>query len=80
MPGREENESFRLEEARPFSEGLAAVKQAGLWGFIDKKGKALIGLKYEDAYGFSEGLAAVWLNDKMGYIFKSGDYFWRASK
>ena len=56
-----------------FSEGLAAVKLYGKWGFIDKSGNVVISFKYDYAYRFSEGLAAVKLDGKWGFIDKSGN-------
>lgn len=49
---------------QPFSEGLAAVKEDELWGYIDKQGKTVIAPAYcdpEDPRGgyFHEGLAFV---------------------
>jgi hypothetical protein len=47
-------------DAKPFSEGLAAVKtNQWRWGFIDKNGKTVIPPVYFDAGEFHEGLAAV---------------------
>jgi hypothetical protein len=62
----------KYDDAHDFSEGLAAVKLDGKWGFIDKTGKKIIPLKYDDAEHFSEGLAPVKLDDKWGFIDKTG--------
>ncbi len=60
--------------ARDFSEGLAAVKKDGLWGYIDTDGKYAVEPKYYGAWSFSEGLAAVQdKNGKWGFIDKSGN-------
>ncbi|MGB7844866.1 MAG: WG repeat-containing protein [Candidatus Acidiferrum sp.] len=59
-----------FDEARRFSEGLAAVKGSdGKWGYVDKVGKLAVPPQFEEAGDFSEGLAAV-ANDKgeWGYI------------
>jgi len=46
--------------ARDFSEGRAAVRDgAGHWGFIDKKGRVVVELKFADVTDFSEGLAGI---------------------
>ena len=37
------------------------------WGFINNKGKVIIGPKYDSAYNSSEGLSLVSLNGKSGY-------------
>lgn len=68
-----------FENARDFSEGLAAVQKNGKWGFIDKQGKLVIPYQFDRAYSFSDGLARVG-KDKdgkswsftWGYIDKSG--------
>lgn len=62
----------KYEGAESFSEGLAAVRLNGKWGFIDKEGKVVVPCKYDGAGSFSEGLAAVMLNDKWGFIDKTG--------
>ncbi|HYC84611.1 MAG TPA: WG repeat-containing protein, partial [Chryseosolibacter sp.] len=56
-----------------FSEGLAAVRLNGKWGFVDKTGKLVIPLRYDFVGNFSEGLATVTVNDKRGFIDKNGD-------
>lgn len=62
----------KYEDAKQFSEELAAVQLNGKWGYIDKEGKKVIEEEYEDAKPFSEGVAAVKLNEKWGYIDKKG--------
>lgn len=47
------------EDAKGFSEGLAAVKKNGKWGFIDETGKVVIDFKYDYAGSFDEGYAVV---------------------
>ena len=59
--------------AGSFSEGLAAVKLNGKYGFIDKTGKEVIPLKYDGAYSFRKGLAKVKLNGKWIKIDKNGN-------
>jgi hypothetical protein len=55
----------QFDEARDFSEGLAAVNQdgkchmGGKWGDIDKDGKVLIPFPYEFAGQFTNGHACV---------------------
>src|SRR5262249_37536648 len=55
-----------------FSEGLAAVKVNGKWGYIDKSGKYVISPQFSRARSFHEGLAFVGWGDKYGYIDTSG--------
>ena len=64
------------EDARPFgSEGYAAVKQNGLWGFINTSGEVMIPYsdEYEDALSFGQHLAAVKQGEYWGYISLYGD-------
>ncbi len=63
----------QYDNARSFSEGLAAVEKDGRWGFIDKEGNEVIPFIYDYALSFNEGLAPVMLDHKMGYIDKTGD-------
>jgi hypothetical protein len=57
------------EDARPFtSEGYAAVKKNGKWGFIDKVGNVVIPFNFDDALSFGQHLAAVKQGDYWGYI------------
>ncbi len=66
----------QFEEAKPFSEGLAAVKVRGSqysqWGYIDKTGKLVIEPKFFNVQRFSEGLAGVLLDNQWGFIDKTG--------
>lgn len=61
------------EGTKDFSEGLAAVKKDGKWGFIDTEGNVVIEPQYDGANSFSEGLAAVQSGGKWGYIDKTGN-------
>ena len=67
---------FKIEptydEARAFSEGLAAVRVGDLWGYIDEKGRWLVSPTYTDAMNFSEGYAAVQQGQKVGFINSDG--------
>ncbi len=67
---------LQYQDAKNFSEGLAAVKKDGKWGFIDKTGKVVIGFQYEDVdtFGFSKGLAGVEKNGMWGFIDKTGSF------
>lgn len=55
-----------------FSEGLAAVKRNGKWGYIDEAGRQIVSCIYDSARNFSEGVAAVEQGGKWGYIDKTG--------
>ncbi|MDL2224396.1 WG repeat-containing protein [Bacteroidales bacterium OttesenSCG-928-M06] len=63
---------YKYDEAREFSEDLAAVKLKGLSGFIDKSGKVIIPFMYDEINDFSEGLAKVKKNYKFGFVDKTG--------
>lgn len=52
----------------PCQDGLIAVEQNDLYGFIDTSGKIRISIQYEDIRQFSEGLAPVRILGKWGYI------------
>ncbi|MBK9382312.1 MAG: WG repeat-containing protein [Chitinophagaceae bacterium] len=54
---------FIFEESKDFSEGYAAVKKDGKWGFINTRNDMVIPFYYSDARFFKEGYAAV---AKMG--------------
>lgn len=62
-----------------FSEGMAMVMRNRKAGFIDKKGKVVIPLKYDEAWSFKDGMACVGLRKERssheksyGYINKKG--------
>ena len=61
------------EGARDFSEGLAAVKKDGKWGYINTDGEMVIDPIYDSANSFSEGLAAVQSKGRWGYINTKGE-------
>lgn len=54
-----------------YSEGLAAIKSNGSYGFADSSGKILISVQYEDVLPFSEGMAPVKLMGSWGFIDRS---------
>lgn len=57
-----------------FTEGLAAVKKKGKWGYIDRTGVEIIPPQYADVTGFSNGLARVMdRNGKCGFIDKQNN-------
>lgn len=63
-----------FDEAKPYSEGYAAVCKDGLWGYINSNGGWLVEPKYSEAYSFSSGLALV-VNKKgkSGFIDTNGN-------
>ena len=58
----------------PFENGLAKVYggKNGLYGFMNKKGKAVTKIGFQKVRKFSEGYAAVRSNYKWGYINSKG--------
>lgn len=74
--GKETLAKAKYDWIGPFSEGLAPVNSYGGYGYIDKKGKEIVELKYDNAHGFSSGFAVVALNkdgsEKEGIIDKTG--------
>ena len=51
---------FQFQDARPFSDGMAAVKVDGMWGYIDRLGQMVIPPTYAFPVGdYSSGLSYV---------------------
>jgi len=65
---------LKLEKARAFSEGLAAVKAGGKWGFVDREGRVLIACQYDEVSSFKEGLCAARIKNKWGYLEPTGNW------
>lgn len=63
------------EYASEFSEGLAAVKIDGKYGYIDKDNNLIIEPSFDNANSFHNGKAWVKVEDKYGIIDKKGDFF-----
>ena len=61
-----------FEDARKFSEGMAAIKLNGKWGFIKKDGAVAINPAYDAADFFDGGLAAVSIGGKAEFFFPFG--------
>ena len=64
----------QYDDARSFSEGVAAVRVNDLWGFINEKGTMVIQPQFDNVGLFSDGLAAAEKEDKWGFIDKSGKW------
>ena len=62
----------QFDDAWPFSEGLARVKQNGKWGFIDRTGALAIAASFDEAESFSDERAEFKQNGKWGFIDKAG--------
>lgn len=78
--GKDAN-NYLYEDAYPFSEGLAAVKLDGKYGFIDHDFNLVIPCKYDEVNSFEGGLALVYLNQPgveiSLYIDKKGKVVWQ---
>lgn len=73
------NPELGITNSRAFSEGLAAVEQGDLWGYIDTKGNMVIKPQFITAEYFYDGLARVAkpgangaFASPWGYIDKTG--------
>lgn len=64
----------RFERVSSFSEGLAAVRFEGRYGYIDERGEMVIAPQYDLASGFYQGLAEVLIGDKTGVIDRAGRF------
>ncbi len=62
------------DDARPFSDGMAAVKQKDLWGFINTSGRLTIKPKFEQVQDFHHDLAPAKQSGKWGFIDKRGEW------
>lgn len=62
----------QFEVAEPFSQGLAAVRVDGEYGYIDPTGRMVIAPRFEAAGSFQGGYAEVRLNGASGIIDRSG--------
>ncbi|RMF56248.1 MAG: WG repeat-containing protein, partial [Bacteroidetes bacterium] len=70
----------KYDEARPFSEGRAAVQVGGRWGFIDTEGRLIVEPQFDEVWPFRDGAARVRLNvgerQTIGYVDRNGRYLW----
>lgn len=65
-------------EARPFHEGLAAVKQGELFGYINEAGEMVIKPQFTQAWNFREGAAYVEKEDEHYFINEQGEKLFAA--
>ncbi|MEZ4826489.1 MAG: WG repeat-containing protein [Bacteroidia bacterium] len=61
------------QDARPFSEGLAAVRMNNQWGFINRRQEMIIPYQYDNAKSFRQRLASVKSVGKWGVIDTQGN-------
>ena len=72
---------------KSFNDGLRAVYQVGLYGFIDESDNIIIPLEYDDVWSYKDQTAIVLKNNKYGMINKTNtqileikyDSIWRYS-
>jgi hypothetical protein len=62
----------RFERAMPFSEGLAAVRIRGKFGYIDETGEVVIAPRFDLAGEFHQGLAEILMRERAGVINRAG--------
>ena len=67
-----------------FSDGVAAVRMRGKWGFLLENGAFLVEPRFDYAGPFVDGIARVELDGLRGYIDRSGEFlieprFYRAN-
>jgi len=61
-----------FERAMKFSEGLAAVRISGLFGYVDKTGKVVIEPQFDLAGPFHDGFAEILVGHHTGVVAKTG--------
>lgn len=64
--------SNKFEKVKYFSEGLAAVRLQGKYGFINEKGSIVIDPKFDLVGDFYQGVAEVLVGKKTGAIDRTG--------
>ncbi len=62
----------QFESAGIFSEGMAAVKVGGKYGFINTTGEMIIEPRFDEAGNFSEGSAVVYTGGFPGHVNRKG--------
>ena len=59
-----------FDDARPYSEGIAAIRVNDLWGFIDTEGTKICDCKFNNVKDFRNGYASV----QRGWRIRAGTY------
>ncbi|MCL2727787.1 MAG: TonB family protein [Bacteroidales bacterium] len=63
---------YRYQEAKPFSQGFAAVRWGEYWGFIRENGEDLLPCQYRFVASFQGGRAMVQYDRLRGFIDRTG--------
>ena len=63
-----------FEQAKRFSEGLAAVRIDGKFGYINAQGQVVITPRFEKVQQFTDGIAIAGTSDILGVINRYGDF------
>ena len=65
----------QYEDAQRFSDGFAAVKKNGKWGYIDEEGNVVVDFQYDWAGIFNEGVAVTAKLEELAYDYGDGDIY-----
>ena len=68
-----------VDRAASFSQGLAAVRVGGKYGYMDKQGRLVIAAQYSFARPFQDGMAHVGEGRVNQYIRPDGSVVWRST-
>ena len=66
--------TYRYDSLLPFTEGLAAFRLRGKWGFINRFEQIIIQPNFSVIFSFSNGVAVVEQNNKYGVINTQGKF------
>ncbi len=64
--------ALTYEETRNSSEGFAAARINGKWGYVNSMAEPISEFMFDQVSKFKEGFAAVKLNNRWGYLNTSG--------
>lgn len=63
---------FQFDDAKAFSEGLAAVKVQGQYGYIDPSGTMVLKPEFDDAFPFSGSRGMIVVRGHCGFVDPNG--------
>ena len=73
IPNYKNHMNFIYDDAKPFSDGRAAVKKNRKWGYIDTSGKEVLSFAYDNATSFFGGTAIVQKSNSIYVIDLNGN-------